>query len=221
VNGKIVGDVENGRVITGIVRSATDANLNVYAGGTGSVILAGQSDVSIGHTSGQVDIYGDVEFNSGTTAFQSGNSVDFNCPVDFSSATAVGLPYATVANTTAGSVTLVVGNVMTAGYLNVRLIDKGVTLGVEFNYDPADFTSVIDAYSDDPSVGNVFDGTSTVAVGNTTWTEVTTLSTVGDRITFTLTDHSSHKVYRATVTMRNVPDAGILGAAYAIIELLL
>jgi hypothetical protein len=83
VNSTIVGDVENGRVITGIVRSATDADLYVYAGGTGSVILAGQSDLTIGHTSGQVDIYGGVEFNNGTTAFQSGNSVDFNCDVDF------------------------------------------------------------------------------------------------------------------------------------------
>jgi hypothetical protein len=165
--------------------------------------------ITLNSTSGvQTSLYGAVDFVSGGS-------------VDFTGATVTGLPYATVANTTAGSVTLVVGNVMTAGYLNVRLIDKGVTLGVEFNYDPADFTSVIDAYSDDPSVGNVFDGASTVAVGNTTWTEVTTLSTVGDRITFTLTDHSSHKVYRATVTMRNVPDAGILGAAYAIIELLL
>jgi len=70
-------------VITGRVKSQDDIDLYVYAGGTGSVILAGQSDVSIGHTSGQTDIYGDVEFNNGTTAFQSGNDVSFNCPVKF------------------------------------------------------------------------------------------------------------------------------------------
>jgi hypothetical protein len=83
LNSTIVGDVENGRVITGIVKSATDADLYVYAGGSGRVILAGQSDVSIGHGSGQIDIYGDVEFNNGTTSFQSGNDVTFNSPVDF------------------------------------------------------------------------------------------------------------------------------------------
>lgn len=87
VAGIITGDVENGRVITGIVRSETDANLYVYASGTGIVVLAGQSDLTIGHTLGEIDIYGDVEFNSGTTAFQPSNSVDFNCPVDFTSAT--------------------------------------------------------------------------------------------------------------------------------------
>ena len=87
VAGYITGDVENGRVITGIVRSETDADLYVYASGTGIVVLAGQSDLSIGHTLGEIDIYGDVEFNGGTTAFQPSNSVDFNCPVDFTSAT--------------------------------------------------------------------------------------------------------------------------------------
>ena len=41
-------------------------------------------DISIGEvSSGQTDIYGNVEFNNGTTAFQSGNSVDFNTDVDF------------------------------------------------------------------------------------------------------------------------------------------
>ena len=83
VAGKIVGDVENNSVITGRVKSQDDIDLYVFAGGTGAVILAGQSDLSIGHTSGQTDIYGDVEFNNGTTAFQSGNDVSFNCPVKF------------------------------------------------------------------------------------------------------------------------------------------
>jgi len=82
-DGRVVGDVENNSVITGRVKSQDDIDLYVFAGGTGSVILAGQSNVSIGHTSGQVDIYGDVEFNNGTTAFQSGNDVSFNCPVKF------------------------------------------------------------------------------------------------------------------------------------------
>ena len=91
VAGKIVGDVENNSVITGRVKSQDDIDLYVFAGGTGAVILAGQSDLSIGHTIGQTDIYGDVEFNNGTTAFQSGNDVEFNCPVDFENATVTGL----------------------------------------------------------------------------------------------------------------------------------
>ena len=41
-------------------------------------------NISIGEiSSGETDIYGNVEFNDGTTAFQPGNSVSFNCDVDF------------------------------------------------------------------------------------------------------------------------------------------
>jgi hypothetical protein len=48
-------------------------------------------NISIGRVSvGETDIYGNVEFNNGTTAFQPGNSVDFNCPVDFTNATIIG-----------------------------------------------------------------------------------------------------------------------------------
>ena len=87
VAGKVLGDVENNSVITGRVKSQDDIDLYVFAGGNGAVILAGQSDVSIGHTIGQVDIYGAVEFNNGTTSFQSGNDVTFNCPVNFTNST--------------------------------------------------------------------------------------------------------------------------------------
>lgn len=49
------------------------------------------NSISIGRVGvGETDIYGDVEFNDGTTAFQPGNSVDFNCPVDFTNATVIG-----------------------------------------------------------------------------------------------------------------------------------
>jgi hypothetical protein len=54
-------------------------------------ILNGDN-ISIGRIdAGEVDIYGDVEFNNGTTAFQSGNTVSFNGPVNFTNATVTGL----------------------------------------------------------------------------------------------------------------------------------
>jgi hypothetical protein len=56
--------------------------------------------ISIGRIdAGEVDIYGDVEFNNGTTAFQAGNTVTFNGPVNFTNATITGLNIDGSANT--------------------------------------------------------------------------------------------------------------------------
>jgi len=210
VNGKIVGDIQNNLIETNNVIGKNSQYLYIisaYDGGSATNI-AFNYDTDINNV--RQIIYGKTEFgNNGAAPI-----------VDFTGATVTGLPHVVIANEVSGSATLAVGSVMSVDYLNVRLIDKGTTLGVEFNYDPADFTSVITAFSDDTSVGNVFNGSSSVTVGNTTWTEVTTLGTIGDRITFTLTDHSSHKVYRATVTMRGAPVGIDIGDAYAIIETL-
>jgi len=59
-----------------------------------NVDMQGADAVYIGNPSGQVKLYGDVEFNDGTTTFVAANSVDFLCPVDFDGATVTGLPTA-------------------------------------------------------------------------------------------------------------------------------
>ena len=56
------------------------ASDNLTLSAEGSIVLNG--NVSLGTASGSSDFYGEIEFNNGTTAFQSGNSVDFNTDVD-------------------------------------------------------------------------------------------------------------------------------------------
>lgn len=93
--------IDVNKIITG---GSTGSNLTITttAGGdifidadaTGGLLLASQSgEAVIGRIGGTTDIYGEVEFNNGTTQFQTGNSVDFNCDVDFSGATVTGLRF--------------------------------------------------------------------------------------------------------------------------------
>jgi hypothetical protein len=59
-------------------------NADDQGSSSGSVRLANSSGgLTLSRIGGSTDIYGGVEFNNGTTQFQSGNSVDFNCDVDF------------------------------------------------------------------------------------------------------------------------------------------
>ena len=90
---KIDGQID--AVIVSADVRATDSTLLVDAANgviTGNVTgnLIGDN-ISIGRIGvGETDFYGDVEFNSGTTSFQSGNSIDINCTVDFTGATITG-----------------------------------------------------------------------------------------------------------------------------------
>ena len=59
-------------------------NANTDGVTPGIVNIANSSGkLSLGKIGGSTDVYGEVEFNSGTTLFQAANSVDFNCDVDF------------------------------------------------------------------------------------------------------------------------------------------
>jgi hypothetical protein len=54
-------------------------NINIDAATTGIVSLASQSgELSIGRIGGTTDVYGEVEFNTGTTLFQSGQTLSVN-----------------------------------------------------------------------------------------------------------------------------------------------
>lgn len=75
------------------VRVDSDNNGQIEIGrnsGVGNVILGNKDnntaieldgDVILGRTNTASDFYGEIEFNSGTTLFQAGNSVTFNCDV--------------------------------------------------------------------------------------------------------------------------------------------
>jgi cytoskeletal protein CcmA (bactofilin family) len=96
VNGKIVGDVVANTVTTpNLVLDGDVTTLNeLFIDGGAQAIgiksqvnIVLQGDVVLGTTSGSSDFYGEIEFNDGTTLFQSLNDVTFNCPVDFTNAT--------------------------------------------------------------------------------------------------------------------------------------
>ncbi len=58
-------------------------NIDIDAATTGVVSLASQSgELSIGRVGGTTDVYGEVEFNNGTTLFQAGNTVTFNTDIN-------------------------------------------------------------------------------------------------------------------------------------------
>jgi len=87
--GTEVTDVTDGDVTTKISFTVQNDGITVapLTVNGSTVDMQSANQVSISNENGAVDIYGGVEFNNGTTAFQAGNSVDFNCPVDFSNAT--------------------------------------------------------------------------------------------------------------------------------------
>lgn len=65
------GTAPGGNVTINGGTGSTDGNVNIGSTGTGAV--------SIGNTSGgSIDIYGGVEFNNGTTAFQNGQTLSVN-----------------------------------------------------------------------------------------------------------------------------------------------
>lgn len=108
------------------------------------------------------------------------------------------------------------GSEATIDNLTVRIINDGSNnLEVQFNYDP-DATAAISASGDSD---NIFSGLTTLAPSNTTWTTLNSITTVGTTRTFTVTDHSFHKVYRGTVVSHAMPDGGLtIGDAYCVIE---
>jgi hypothetical protein len=93
---KIISGATSGLDLT----ITTDYNSNMNLSGdilidaddqatTGGVVFLGSQSgaVSIGRTSGgEIDFYGNVEFNNGTTLFQAGNDVTFNTTINLNGA---------------------------------------------------------------------------------------------------------------------------------------
>lgn len=125
----------------------------------------------------------------------------------------------TVTNQHNGSSTIVVGQQnATRDNLSVRVIDNSGSLDVQFNYNNPSINVSIVAYRVSPSPGNILSGVSIVNQGNTNWQLVQNLTTLGDTVTFVISDLSFHKVYRVTVIARNMQSGGTAGDAYCIIE---
>lgn len=160
----------------------------------------------------------DIEFRGSDITFAVLNETKAST-IDFANAVITNWEDPNTVNKHDGSVAIAVGG-QTATFddLTIRLEDNGGSLDVAFNYDPTISPSSISANGDS---SNIFNGITTVTGGNTTWTVLNTLNAVGDKGDFTIVDQSSHKIYRGTVIARSLPDVGVVGDAYCVIERIL
>jgi hypothetical protein len=124
-----------------------------------------------------------------------------------------------IINTHGGIDTIIVGSTQAVfGSLSVRVTNASNTLGVEVQYSDAN-TATISAFRSHPNTTNIYAGTVTKLGSNTDWDNFGNLTTVGDSMSFTVSDHSYHKIYRVLVTARAIPDGGSsVGDAYCVIE---
>ena len=187
-----------------------------------SEIFIGQHNINNTTTT---NFYGDFIFRERDIEFR-GSDITFtdlggtkSPTINFANAVVTNWQDPNTVNEHGGSVSIVVGG-QTATFddLTIRLEDNAGALDVALNYDPTISPSAISANGDS---NNMFGGVTTVTSGNTTWTVLNTLNTVGDKGDFTVVDHSSHKIYRGTVIARSLPDVGVPGDAYCVIERIL
>jgi hypothetical protein len=116
------------------------------------------------------------------------------------------------------SVIAVGGTQASTESLSVRVTNVSNTLGVEVKYSTAT-TSSISAFRAYPNPTNIYAGLFTKSGSNTDWDNFGNLTTVGDSMSFTVSEHSNHKIYRVLVTARAIPDGGsTVGDAYCVIE---
>lgn len=215
----------------------TDAELSIINNTVDGHIEIQSDEISIGTTEdvsgifiGQhninnttiTNLYGDYIFRQRSVEFN-GSNISFtkyalteSPTIDFTNAIISGWEDPNIVNEHNGSASIVVGG-QSAVFddLTIRIENNTGSLDVSFNYDPTISPSAISANGDS---GNVFSGTSTFTSGNTTWTVLGNLNTVGDKGEFTVVDHSSHKIYRVSVIARSLPDIGVPGDAYCVIE---
>lgn len=186
-----------------------------------STIAIGQHNINNTTTT---NLYGDyvfynrgVEFNGSDITFGDSTKTP---TIDFSGATISNWTDPDVVNKadngsniiTVGQTTAVIDN------LSVRIAENTPgEIDVEFNYDPEGVSTNISANGDSP---NRFNGTTSFAPGNTTWTAVNVLSTVGDKGEMTIVDHNFFRIYRVTTIARTLPNsgAGQAGDALCVIE---
>lgn len=123
-----------------------------------------------------------------------------------------------IVNTHSNSAVIAVGStVASSESLSVRTINDNNALGIEVNYSSAN-TSSISAFRAYPDPTNIYAGTDQKLASNTDWDNFGNLTTVGDSMSFTVTDHGFHKIYRVLVIARSMPGVGGVGDAYCVIE---
>lgn len=116
------------------------------------------------------------------------------------------------------SVIYVGGTGASSESLSVRTINDNNALGIEVNYSSANPTT-ISAFRAYPDPTNIYTGTNSKLAPNTDWDNFGNLTTVGDSMSFTVTDHGFHKIYRVLVIARSIPGGGPgVGDAYCVIE---
>lgn len=116
------------------------------------------------------------------------------------------------------SVIYVGGTGASSESLSVRTINDNNALGIEVNYSSANPTT-ISAFRAYPDPTNIYTGTNSKLAPNTDWDNFGNLTTVGDSMSFTVTDHGFHKIYRVLVIARSMPGGGPgVGDAYCVIE---
>jgi len=123
-----------------------------------------------------------------------------------------------IVNTHGGSAVIYVGGTEASSEsLYVRVANVSSTLGVEVKYSHA-VTSSISAFREYPNPANIYAGLFTKSGSNNDYDNFGNLSTVGDSMSVSISDHSNHKIYRVLVTARSMPGSGVAGDAYCVIE---
>jgi hypothetical protein len=162
-----------------------------------------------------VNIYTDTSNNA--YQWQFGDDGDLTFPDSTVQSTA----YLGITNEHQDSARLIVGtNTAVKENLTVRVVANSGSLNVEVKYsNPSNNTSV-SAFVAYPTVSNVYSGRITKVAANSVYDVFGNLTQAGDTISFTVTDHSYHKIYRVTITAHEMPGSGTVGEAYCIIETL-
>lgn len=125
-----------------------------------------------------------------------------------------------IINTHSGTAVIYVGGTQASTEsLSVRVTNVSNTLGVEIKYSNALTASSISAFREYPNPTNIYAGLFTKSGSNNDWDNFGNLTTVGDSMSVSISDHSNHKIYRVLVTARAIPDGGsTVGDAYCVIE---
>lgn len=98
------------------------------------------------------------------------------------------------------STTLNVGSVVAKDFLSARITESAGDVNLQLKYSVPDASATVTMST--PTL-NAFNGASTLAANNDTWTTLGTVSVPGDTIVATVADQSFQKVYRVTMVLRN------------------
>jgi hypothetical protein len=171
-----------------------------------------------------------IEIGGDTNAFRIGRANGANNPswtfgndgdLTFPDSTVQTTAYLGITNEHQASARLIVGtNTAVKESLTVRVVASSGSLNVEVNYSDPSVNTSVSAFVAYPTVSNVYSGRITKVAANSVYDVFGNLTQAGDTISFTVTDHSYHKIYRVTITAHEMPGSGTVGEAYCIIETL-